>query len=542
MAWDLGLLLATSVCVGIAIETVARRLWRDLASVPVLAVSAALWSGGELLLHQAGSPGEALAARRILFAGVCALGPVLLWTAARLHGPSARRAGAAAALAAGGVELVLYASLYGPHPESFIAGDPAGPTRGPLFFVHGAVQWTTLAVGLLLFATAAARVRAQRRATGWIVFAAIAFPLVVNWLYVGLDVPPRDPTPLAMAVTAVVLRWGVLDLVGAPFLAGLARSELMDQLDAAVLVADHRGRVLEVNRTGRALLGLDGARTERDLGELLAPFALDPGFDVRRFPLERRGLVVGQGVVVTDRRTAYEAERRADVATRVEALGLLAQGLSHEINNPITSIGIAAEFLGDRARMLGLRDPAEAAELDALIEVVATESERVAEIVRRMNKLAAVPREEGDAARTHVQAIARRAIDLLGLGKDPQRIRADVPTSPVHAAVRMEDLLQILLHLVSNALEADVEGRPVDVRVAADRDSVVIDVEDRGAGLGDVDPARLFDPFYTTKSPGRGVGLGLSLCWQLARQNGGHIEAAPREGGGTRLRLSLPRA
>ncbi len=540
MGWDLGLLLSTGLCVGIAIDSLARPRRPGLTSVLLLAVCGALWSGGELLLHHAGSAEEMLAPRRILFAGVCALGPVLLWTAGHLHGPSLRRLCTGIAVAGGILELGLYTSFYGSDHDLFISGEPANPARGPLFFVHGATQWGLLSLGLLLFAAAAQRVRTRRRATGWIVVAGICLPLLVNWLYVGLDLAPRDPTPLAMGVTAATLRWGVLEMVGAPFLASLARSELLDQLDAAVLVADGRGRVLELNHTGHELLG-GSDPTGAELGFLLEPFERDPGYDVRRFPLERHGLRVGEGVIVTDRRQAREAERRTDVATRLEALGLLSQGLAHEINNPLTSVLVSTDFLGEHVRR-SVRDPHRWEEMEALLDTIASESMRIAEIVRRLEKLAVLPPNDGAPGRADVSAVAHRVVGLTRIGKDRRRIRMELPNPPVEAAIRPEELLQVLLQLVSNALESDERGHPVEVQVDPDDVQVVVEVQDRGTGFADVDPSRIFDPFYTTKRPDRGVGLGLSLCWEIARQNGGRLEALAREGGGARLRLTLPRA
>lgn len=542
MGWDLGLLLTTSVCLAIAIEALTRAGWRSQIAVSLLALAASFWSAGELLAHHAGSAGELLVARRILFAGLCALGPLLLWSASQLHTPTIRKVGRRAALVAGCIEIGVYASLYGPAPHLFIAGDPANPSRGVLFAVHAATQWSTLAFGLGLFALAVSRVAPRRRSTSWIVFGGIAAALVTNWLHVAFHVAPRDPTPLVVALTALTIRWGVLDLVGAPFLASLARSELMDQLDAAIVVADLRGRVLEMNETGRRLFETGRGELDVDLPTLVAKHEIDPDFDVRRFPLVRGHLIVGQGVVVTDRRRAREVERRAEIATRVEALGLLARGLAHEINNPLTSLRLATDLLGDEVEIVRALEPETARRMTALLDSMTTEGDRVAEVVRRMGKLAIREQEQPSPGRTNVQRALERAADLMRFGKDEGRIRTDVPEQALHAHAREEDLLQILLHLLSNALESDDRGQPVDASVGADGAWVVVEVADRGVGFGGVDPARLFDPYYVRKRPQDRIGLGLSLCWALARQNGGRLEAAEREGGGATLRLSLPRA
>jgi signal transduction histidine kinase len=97
---------------------------------------------------------------------------------------------------------------------------------------------------------------------------------------------------------------------------------------------------------------------------------------------------------------------------------------------------------------------------------------------------------------------------------------------------------QALVNLLRNAREAMPAGGPIDVRVLADGMSVAIDVDDRGGGIPDDIRARVFDPFFSTK--GEGTGLGLAITRQIVEAHGGTIACAAREGGGTRLRITLP--
>jgi signal transduction histidine kinase len=99
-------------------------------------------------------------------------------------------------------------------------------------------------------------------------------------------------------------------------------------------------------------------------------------------------------------------------------------------------------------------------------------------------------------------------------------------------------LRQALLNLLRNAREAMPNGGPIDVRVAAEGMSVVIDVEDRGGGIPEEIRARVFDPFFSTK--GEGTGLGLAITRHIVEAHGGSVTCDARERGGTRFRVALP--
>jgi len=99
-------------------------------------------------------------------------------------------------------------------------------------------------------------------------------------------------------------------------------------------------------------------------------------------------------------------------------------------------------------------------------------------------------------------------------------------------------LRQALLNLLRNAREAMPRGGPIDVRVAAEGMSVVIDVNDRGGGVPEEIRARVFTPFFSTK--GEGTGLGLAITRHIVEAHGGTVTCEPRDGGGTTFRVALP--
>ena len=105
-----------------------------------------------------------------------------------------------------------------------------------------------------------------------------------------------------------------------------------------------------------------------------------------------------------------------------------------------------------------------------------------------------------------------------------------------------DELVQIAVNLVANAVQASGPAPDIEIEVAPHGTGAALFVRDRGPGIPPEVLPRLFDPFFTTKEPGQGTGLGLSLSFDLARRYDGHLEARSRPGGGAELELWLPGA
>jgi signal transduction histidine kinase len=104
-----------------------------------------------------------------------------------------------------------------------------------------------------------------------------------------------------------------------------------------------------------------------------------------------------------------------------------------------------------------------------------------------------------------------------------------------------EQLVQVMMALLLNALDAMEAGGRLTVRTAHARgDEVTIEVEDTGHGIARTDQSKIFEPFYTTKPPGRGTGLGLSICYGIVEQHRGRIEVESQLGRGAVFRINLP--
>lgn len=222
---------------------------------------------------------------------------------------------------------------------------------------------------------------------------------------------------------------------------------------------------------------------------------------------------------------------------KMSALGAMLAGLAHELNNPLASVLGFGELVRDHLRD---RPTAEHLEIQReVVEPLVSEALRARELVRNLlqfsrksaNKLEAVPIAEPLETVTRLRTYAYT--------QDGLELRADLePGLTVRADA--QGLQQVFLNLISNALDAMRGGRGTCLTIRArqlDREWVEVVAEDDGPGLPE--PARVFEPFYTTKAEGEGTGLGLSIVHRLIRQFGGEITAENGPAGGAVFRIRL---
>lgn len=222
---------------------------------------------------------------------------------------------------------------------------------------------------------------------------------------------------------------------------------------------------------------------------------------------------------------------------RLAAIGKMAAHVTHEIRNPLSAMGLNVEMLEEELEG-GTVDAREKTEVRNLLAAIRREVQRLEHLSEEYLRVARLPqpRMEADdvaAAVRDIVAFARPEIELAHCTVE-LHVEPRLPPALFDEA----QLRQALLNLLRNAREAMPQGGPIDVRVAADGMSVVVDVDDRGGGIPEPIRARVFDPFFSTK--GEGTGLGLAITRHIVEAHGGSVRCEPRDGGGTRFRIALP--
>ncbi|HXY20813.1 MAG TPA: ATP-binding protein [Gemmatimonadales bacterium] len=244
-------------------------------------------------------------------------------------------------------------------------------------------------------------------------------------------------------------------------------------------------------------------------------------------------------VVVEDITEQQALEAQLIQSEKMAAVGTLVSGVAHELNNPLTSIAGLSEFLLEQS-------PAGAPGREHL-RIINEQADRASHIVRDLLTFA----RKGPAEREPVDLgdVAQRTLALLGYELRRRSVTAEIAVAPGLPRVLGDrhQLQQVVLNLVTNAVQAVTDlppGRPrrVAVRLKEEGGRVVLLVSDTGPGLTEDVRAQMFSPFFTTKAPGEGTGLGLFVSYGIAQAHGGALTAEPRAGQGATFVLALPAA
>lgn len=271
-------------------------------------------------------------------------------------------------------------------------------------------------------------------------------------------------------------------------------------------------------------------RTERDWQESGEAFE----WEINSYPIfDETGAVIQVILVekdVTDRR---RMEMMVTQSEKMAAVGQLAAGIAHEINNPLTVVLANAQIL--------MRELPDQEDWRELAELINKAGSRALHTVR--NLLDFARREKIDFEETNVNVTIERALEMLhhevidrsvGLTFQPEGELQHIMASP-------GNLQSVWVNLIMNALDSiHSEDGNVSVRSVQKGREIRISIADNGEGIPPDGLGRIFEPFYTTKDPGRGTGLGLSICHRIIKQHGGHIEVDSQIGKGTVFTVILP--
>lgn len=361
---------------------------------------------------------------------------------------------------------------------------------------------------------------------------------------------------------------------------------LFNTIEDGVLVVDEAGRVIYFNQAVTRLLGWQTGTEGQNVGELLPDVdwrkisRLDAGggahvvrheFEVhyprprflRLYAAPLDGDAAGSSGVALILHDATEARQKtfeAIESERVQALTLLAASVAHEIGNPLNALHIHLQLMerelrklqpavarptsppAPRPRSQVLAGEAETAEgvrkLEQYLNVAKGEIHRLDYIVTQF--LQAIRPSPPNLKPESLNEVVRKTIELLQPELDNRgltvrtKLARGLPAAPIDPI----QIQQTLVNLVKNAIQAMTKGGTLTLRTGEGADGVWVSVADTGGGIPQEQINRIFEPFYTTKK--KGSGLGLMIVQRILRAHGGRIELESHVGGGTTFRVWLP--
>jgi PAS domain S-box-containing protein len=244
----------------------------------------------------------------------------------------------------------------------------------------------------------------------------------------------------------------------------------------------------------------------------------------------------GALVVLEDVTSRVRLEEQLLQREKLSSIGLLAAGVAHEVNTPLTGVSSYTQML---LGMLAETDPKH-----ALLLKVRRQAERATNIVNNLLNFSRT----GDATEFTEIDIGRVLDDTLQLlepqlrGNQIEIIRAYNPDCP-QVFGNAGKLQQVFTNLLLNARDAITAGGLIRISTTPAEDhSLAIEVSDSGMGIAPENVAKIYDPFYTTKGVGRGTGLGLAVSYGIVQEHSGHISVESNPGRGTTFRITLPAA
>ena len=219
-------------------------------------------------------------------------------------------------------------------------------------------------------------------------------------------------------------------------------------------------------------------------------------------------------------------------AEKLAAMGTLAAGVAHEVNNPLASISSLVQMMRSQE--------GHSPETREKLNMIAGQIQRITQVTKDMTNFA----RERPAAKSEsdVNGIVRTALRLASFDKAFHDLDIEIDLSSTLSPVLADEdqLQQVFLNLLLNARDAMADGGDLLIKTAEIDGDILVEIADSGSGIAESDRQLIFDPFFTTKTAGKGTGLGLSVCYGIVTAHGGRIEVVNNTPLGTKFTVILP--
>jgi two-component system, sporulation sensor kinase E len=339
---------------------------------------------------------------------------------------------------------------------------------------------------------------------------------------------------------------------------------VFNSIQEGIIVTDSKGRITYLNNAACELFGLEAenslgkrldervrgldwdalSRTEgavsRDM-EIFYPanrfinFYIVPLLIESREPMAEMAQPVGHAIILRDITENRRTEQQTIESERFNALTLLAAGVAHEIGNPLNSLNIHLQLIERQARKL---DGAERAELQESVEVARSEINRLDSIITQF--LRAIRPTKPQLRPENINSIVEEAVRFLAAEvKDrkivvEQELRSDLPLLELDR----DQMKQAFYNVIKNSFEAMKSRGALRIRTDMDESHVMVRFTDTGGGISASNLSHIFEPYFTTKTSG--TGLGLLIVRRIVREHGGEMSIESSEGQGLSLTIRLP--
>jgi PAS domain S-box-containing protein len=318
--------------------------------------------------------------------------------------------------------------------------------------------------------------------------------------------------------------------VGRP-LADIFDTPFVEAMRAARRENPRGATLFQVPLTGRRREAASGENVESEAPRLLVNATV--------VPLQNPAgpdAFAGTILLIEDITQRIRLEEQLQISEKMASIGLLAAGVAHEVNTPLTGISSFTQMLLDGA------DPDDPKTV--LLEKIERQTFRAAKIVNGLLTLSRPATPGGERTQVDINVVVTDVFSLLEHQFEVGRIkvRRELSQAPATVVGIEHKLQQVFLNLFLNARDAMPRGGWLTVTTRVEGEQVVTEVADTGSGIPSEQLARIYDPFFTTKAIGRGTGLGLSITYGIVHEHDGAIRCDSAVGQGTRFTLTLPLA